>query len=333
MLMRGLTPSSDWTHLLAGMIVSGLGGGLVSTPLISTAVGVVEPARAGMASGINSTLRQVGVATGVAALGTILASHVRTSVIDGLSGTPLGGHAHAIAHAVSTGGTPQAIATTPAAAARPRRRDRPLGARRRPEHDPADRARSSRSRRPSSRSRSSASATSLRPRLAKSTLKRWRWQHEHDAEASSGRGRRRLRRPAGGARTPPGAGRRHPGRPAELHALPAARLPGRNRWARAGRDRDAPALGAQAPGQRARRAGGGDRIRTRAAAGPARASSESRRTSSPQLRHADRRRRLPLLLLRPRRVADTCAGAEVAVGRARDPQPHPLGIRGRRVRT
>ncbi len=32
-----------------------------------------------MASGINSTLRQVGLATGVAALGTILASHVRDS--------------------------------------------------------------------------------------------------------------------------------------------------------------------------------------------------------------------------------------------------------------
>jgi predicted MFS family arabinose efflux permease len=35
LLMRGLTPRSDWTHLLAGMIVSGIGGGLVSTPLIS----------------------------------------------------------------------------------------------------------------------------------------------------------------------------------------------------------------------------------------------------------------------------------------------------------
>jgi hypothetical protein len=46
LLMRGLTPSSDWTHLLAGMIVSGIGGGLVSTPLVSTAVGVVEPAPA-----------------------------------------------------------------------------------------------------------------------------------------------------------------------------------------------------------------------------------------------------------------------------------------------
>jgi EmrB/QacA subfamily drug resistance transporter len=113
LLMRGLTPSSDWTHLLAGMIVSGIGGGLVSTPLVSTAVGVVEPARAGMASGINSTLRQVGIATGVAGLGTILASQVRGSVLDRLSGTPLAGHAHTIAHEISTGGAPQAIATAP----------------------------------------------------------------------------------------------------------------------------------------------------------------------------------------------------------------------------
>ena len=36
---------------------------------------MVEPRFAGMASGINSTFRQVGIATSVAALGTILATH------------------------------------------------------------------------------------------------------------------------------------------------------------------------------------------------------------------------------------------------------------------
>jgi hypothetical protein len=66
-----------------------------------------------MASGINSTLRQVGIATGVAGLGTILSSQVRGSVVDSLSGTPLSAHAHAIGHAVSTGGAAHAIATTP----------------------------------------------------------------------------------------------------------------------------------------------------------------------------------------------------------------------------
>ena len=75
LLMRGIQVGDDWTHLLPGFIVAGVGAGLVNVPLASTAVGVVEPARAGMASGINSTLRQVGIATGVAALGAIFASH------------------------------------------------------------------------------------------------------------------------------------------------------------------------------------------------------------------------------------------------------------------
>jgi len=75
LLMRGLEPSSDWTHLIPGFVVAGLGAGLVNPPLASTAVGVVEQRAAGMASGINSTFRQVGIATSVAALGSILATH------------------------------------------------------------------------------------------------------------------------------------------------------------------------------------------------------------------------------------------------------------------
>jgi len=80
LLMRGLAAGDDWTHLLPGFIVAGMGAGLVNVPLASTAVGVVEPQRAGMASGINSTFRQVGIATGVAALGSILASRVPGSL-------------------------------------------------------------------------------------------------------------------------------------------------------------------------------------------------------------------------------------------------------------
>jgi EmrB/QacA subfamily drug resistance transporter len=71
LLMHGLTPSSGWTHLLPGFIVGGIGIGLVNAPLASTAVSVVEPRRAGMASGINNTFRQVGIATGIAGLGAI----------------------------------------------------------------------------------------------------------------------------------------------------------------------------------------------------------------------------------------------------------------------
>src|SRR5579884_3120655 len=72
LLMHGITRSSHWTTLLAGFIVGGIGVGTVNAPLASTAVGVVEPRRAGMASGINNTFRQVGIATGGAGLGLAL---------------------------------------------------------------------------------------------------------------------------------------------------------------------------------------------------------------------------------------------------------------------
>jgi EmrB/QacA subfamily drug resistance transporter len=111
LLMHGVTPGSSWTHLLAGMVVAGAGAGFVNVPLAATAVGVVEPARAGMASGINSTFRQVGVATGVAVLGSIFAGRLRTSATQALQGV-LGGHAAAVAHAIAAGGTPAVLAGT-----------------------------------------------------------------------------------------------------------------------------------------------------------------------------------------------------------------------------
>jgi EmrB/QacA subfamily drug resistance transporter len=79
LLMRGLDARSTWTHLIPGLIAGGLGIGLSTPPLASTAVGVVPPERAGMASGINSTFRQVGIATGIALLGALFSAQVRGS--------------------------------------------------------------------------------------------------------------------------------------------------------------------------------------------------------------------------------------------------------------
>jgi MFS family permease len=80
LLMHGITLGSTWTTLLAGFIVGGVGIGLVNAPLASTSVSVVEPRRAGMASGINNTFRQVGIATGIAALGAIFQSQITSQV-------------------------------------------------------------------------------------------------------------------------------------------------------------------------------------------------------------------------------------------------------------
>ena len=55
-----------------------------------------------------------------------------------------------------------------------------------------------------------------------------------------------------------------------------------------------------------------------------------RRDGSAALRHADRRRRLALLLLRPRRLGALRARGQVARERARDPCAHPERLRGRR---
>jgi hypothetical protein len=68
------------------MIVTGIGIGMINPPLASTAVGVVPVARAGMASGVNSTFRQVGIATGIAALGSIFSQQVASAVRPDLSG-------------------------------------------------------------------------------------------------------------------------------------------------------------------------------------------------------------------------------------------------------
>jgi EmrB/QacA subfamily drug resistance transporter len=117
LLMRGLDAGSGWTHLIAGMIVGGVGAGLVNPPLASTAVGVVAPQQAGMASGINSTFRQVGTATGIALLGTLFSSDVKNEVLSRTAAVPgLSARGPQIAVAVQSGQIGNLIARLPAPA-------------------------------------------------------------------------------------------------------------------------------------------------------------------------------------------------------------------------
>jgi EmrB/QacA subfamily drug resistance transporter len=117
LLMRGLDATSSWTHLVPGLLVAGLGVGMVNPPLASTAVGVVQPDRSGMASGINSTFRQVGIATGIALLGTLFSNKVREDVVAGVASVPgLSGRGQQIATAVQSGEIKKAITQLPAQA-------------------------------------------------------------------------------------------------------------------------------------------------------------------------------------------------------------------------
>ncbi len=83
-------PSSTWLQLLPGLVICGAGVGMVNPVLASAAISVVPPERSGMASGINSTFRQVGIATGIAGLGAVFQSRIQTTVLANLSTTPTG---------------------------------------------------------------------------------------------------------------------------------------------------------------------------------------------------------------------------------------------------
>jgi EmrB/QacA subfamily drug resistance transporter len=115
LLMRGIDASTTWTHLVPGLLVAGVGVGAINPPLASTAVGVVSHDRAGMASGINSTFRQVGIATGIALLGTLFSNRVTHIVIARVSAVPgLAGKGQQIATAVKSGAVKQTIEQLPA---------------------------------------------------------------------------------------------------------------------------------------------------------------------------------------------------------------------------
>jgi EmrB/QacA subfamily drug resistance transporter len=91
--MTAVDASSGWTTLIPGFAIAGVGIGLVNPPLASAAIGVVPPERSGMASGINSTFRQVGIATGIAGLGAIFQHSVTQSTSAALNAS---GHAQQI---------------------------------------------------------------------------------------------------------------------------------------------------------------------------------------------------------------------------------------------
>jgi EmrB/QacA subfamily drug resistance transporter len=109
LLMRGIEVGDEWNGLLPGFIVAGIGIGMTNPMIAETALAVAPPARAGMASGINSTFRQIGIATGVAALGAVFQSQVESNLGDTVPEAARSG----FASAVSSGAIDQAVAQAP----------------------------------------------------------------------------------------------------------------------------------------------------------------------------------------------------------------------------
>nr|MBA3867373.1 MFS transporter [Solirubrobacterales bacterium] len=112
-LMAGLNLHSEWTALLAGFVLSGIGVGLVNPVIADVALSVVPKEQSGMAAGINDTFRQVGIAVGIAAWGAIFLGSGATKAQE-VAGNGLGGgEARELVEATSSGALGQALAAVP----------------------------------------------------------------------------------------------------------------------------------------------------------------------------------------------------------------------------
>jgi hypothetical protein len=114
LLMTGVDADSSWLHLLAGLILVGTGTGLAN-PLVTFAhLGVLPPANGGLASGINNTARQLGLAVGIAVLGAVLQSRIADQVAQRTDG--LGSARVAVTDRIADGDMAAATRLAPPAA-------------------------------------------------------------------------------------------------------------------------------------------------------------------------------------------------------------------------
>ncbi len=96
---------SSWPALIAGFIITGVGVGIATPTVSSSAMAAVPVHRGGMAAGTVNTVRQLGFAIGIAMLGTLFAT--RAAVTISHSGTP---HSTSIAHGLAGGQAPGLLA-------------------------------------------------------------------------------------------------------------------------------------------------------------------------------------------------------------------------------
>jgi EmrB/QacA subfamily drug resistance transporter len=86
LLFSRLDAGSGFWDLLPGLVIGGVGMASVMTPMSAAAMGSAPVAKAGVASGVLNTFRQVGGALGIAVMGAILTSRQSDALAAGASG-------------------------------------------------------------------------------------------------------------------------------------------------------------------------------------------------------------------------------------------------------
>jgi MFS family permease len=118
-LMSRLPVNASWQDLVPGLVVAGVGLELVNPRLASTAAAAApaEERAAVAASRANTTMRQLGTATGVAVLGSVFATRLTDEISSRVSAlSQLSGQGPQLAGFVLEGRTAAAVDAAPAAA-------------------------------------------------------------------------------------------------------------------------------------------------------------------------------------------------------------------------
>ncbi len=109
---------SSWPALVAGFLIAGVGVGLATPTLSSSAMAAVAPQRGGMAAGAVNTARQLGFALGIAILGSIFTARAAHSLsgrhlagADGLASALAGGQSRQLIHAAPAGARAALVST------------------------------------------------------------------------------------------------------------------------------------------------------------------------------------------------------------------------------
>jgi EmrB/QacA subfamily drug resistance transporter len=105
-----LQSQNSWVALLPGFVLAGIGVGLATPTLSSSAMAAVPVQRGGMAAGAVNSMRQLGYAFGIALLGTVFAACADKTI----SGRGVA-HASAIAHGLAGGQAPKLLNQVPSA--------------------------------------------------------------------------------------------------------------------------------------------------------------------------------------------------------------------------
>jgi len=92
-----ITVDSSFWHMLPGFILGGLGMSFVMTPMSAAVMRAAPVDKAGVASGVLNTFRQVGVALGIAIMGAIITNRAAAAAAGGADAP------HAFVHGLTFG--------------------------------------------------------------------------------------------------------------------------------------------------------------------------------------------------------------------------------------